>query len=155
MIDDSRHINEAGPARLRNKLKRLLKSAGKNLGQARIFLIGLAFKGNPETSDMRDSTSIRFLDLLPQKNNVCVYDPVISAPAIAKLGVRPVSLREGFKDADAVVILNNHHSYRDFNIFELTKLMRKPAVLIDTWHIFEPLDIKRMAGIIYGGVGND
>jgi len=37
----------------------------------------------------------------------------------------------------------------------LTQLMRKPAVFIDTWHMFEPLDLKRVEGIVYGGVGND
>ncbi len=155
LIRESRRINEQGPAMVKNKLNRLLKSAGKDIKRAKIFLIGLAFKGSPVTSDMRDSTSIHFLNLLPQKKNLCAYDPVIPVQNIARLGIRPVSVEEGFKGADAVVILNNNHRYLDFNIFELTKLMKKPAVFIDTWHIFEPLDIKRIDGILYGGVGND
>ena len=33
--------------------------------------------------------------------------------------------------------------------------MNKPAVFIDTWHIFEPAEIKKIKKIIYGGHGND
>lgn len=155
LIKNARRINEKGPLRVKNKLKKLLKSVGKDIKHAKIFLIGLAFKGYPETSDMRESTSIWFLNQLPEKRNVCAYDPVVSHNDIARLGIKPVGLKEGFRNADAVVILNNHNSYRDINIFELTKLMKKPAVFIDTWHICEPLDVKRIEGIVYGGVGND
>ena len=35
-------------------------------------MIGLAFKGNPETSDLRDSTSIQFLELFKNKKAAIV-----------------------------------------------------------------------------------
>jgi len=83
------------------------------------------------------------------------YDPVIRPEELAALVITPGSVRECFTDTDAVVILNNHRSYRDLNVFELLRLMRRPAVFVDTWHVFNPLDIKRVEGIIYAGVGND
>jgi UDP-N-acetyl-D-mannosaminuronic acid dehydrogenase len=155
LIMNGRKINENGHLLVRDKLNKLLKSAGKDIRKAKILLVGLAFKGSPETSDLRDSTSVWFLNSLPSKNNVYGYDPVVPDKDILKLGIKPVSLKEGFTQADAIVILTNHQSYRDINIFKMTKLMRKPAVFIDTWHIFEPYDLKRIEGVIYGGVGND
>ncbi len=155
LIKGARKINESGPKYLKNKLERLLKSVHKDIRTAKIFLVGLAFKGNPVTSDLRESTSLWFLDLLPNKKNVCAYDPVVEDEAIHDLGITAVSIEEGFKDADAVVFLNNHQSYLDIDVFQMAKLMNTPAIFIDTWHLFEPFDIKRIEGIIYGGMGND
>lgn len=155
LIRTARRINEEGPKRIKRKLSALLKSVGKDIKRSKLFLIGLAFKGNPETSDTRESTSLWFLNMLPKKARIYAYDPVVTPYEISKLGIKAVTLKEGFEDADAVIFLNNHHSYQDINIFEMTKLMKKPAVFIDTWHIFPPLDIKRIDGVVYGGVGND
>jgi UDP-N-acetyl-D-mannosaminuronic acid dehydrogenase len=155
LLVDSRQVNESMPAHLVDKLAELLRRCGKDIEKARIALLGFAFKGDPETSDLRDSTSLWFLDRLPSKNNVIGYDPVVRTEEIAALGIVPGTVRECFTDADAVVILNNHRSYRDLNVFELLKLMRRPAVFVDTWHVFNPIDIKRVDGIVYAGVGND
>ncbi|MGE4503953.1 MAG: nucleotide sugar dehydrogenase, partial [Desulfovibrionaceae bacterium] len=66
LLMDVRRINEAGPAHLAQKLRQLLARAGKTIeGCEKIVLVGLAFKGEPETSDLRDSTALWFLDELP------------------------------------------------------------------------------------------
>ncbi|PIQ85221.1 MAG: hypothetical protein COV74_09690 [Candidatus Omnitrophica bacterium CG11_big_fil_rev_8_21_14_0_20_45_26] len=155
VIKSARAVNESGPEGVYKTLNRLLKKIDKKIETARLFLIGFAFKGFPETSDTRDSTSVAFLNMLPNKSNVKGFDPVLSSGEIKNLGIQPVSsFAEGFKQADAVVILNNHPSYQDINIFQLCPTMRTPAAFIDTWHIFDPLDIKRIKGIVYGGIGN-
>jgi len=150
----TRKINEQGPEVIKDKLVKLLKEAGKSIESAKISLIGLAFKGHPETSDLRDSTSLWLLNLLPSKKNIKAYDPVINSKEINKLGVESVDLEGSFKDADAVIILNNHLSYKKMNISNLFDLMNKPAVFIDTWYNFDPLHIKQYKNIIYGGIGN-
>ena len=61
----------------------------------------------------------------------------------------------GFKKADAVIILNNNKKYNDINIFKMLNSMNKPGVFIDTWHIFDPAEIKKVKGVVYGGHGND
>jgi len=155
LITGARKINESGPMHVKKKLERMLKSVKKDIRTARIFIVGLAFKGNPVTSDLRESTSLWFLDLLPNKKNICAYDPVVDEEAIRQLGIEPVTLPQGFKGADAVIFLNNHQSYLDIDVFQMTKRMNAPAVFIDTWHLFEPFDLKRLPGVLYGGVGND
>ena len=108
-----------------------------------------------ETSDLRESTSLWFLDKLPKKQNIYAYDPVVNAEEIRGLGISYSSLEDGFQNADVVVFLNNHISYQNIDIFSLTRTMNLPGVFIDTWHIFQPMDIKRVEGILYGGIGND
>ena len=122
---------------------------------ANISLIGMAFKGDPETSDLRDSTSLWVLNELPDKSKVSVYDPVIGHAEIQALGVKPKTLEGAFTGADAVVILNNHKSYRSMNLTKMLSLMNKPAVFIDTWNNFNPLQIKQHNDVLYGGLGNN
>ncbi len=155
LILSARKINQMGPVLLKEKIDRLLKKIGKNTSKAKIFLIGMAFKGTPETSDLRESTSLWFLDKLPEKQNIYAYDPVVNAEEIRGLGISYSSLEDGFQNADVVVFLNNHISYQNIDIFSLTRTMNLPGVFIDTWHIFQPMDIKRVEGILYGGIGND
>ena len=51
------------------KVKNSLKKIGKDIKKSKIFVIGLAFKGDPETSDLRDSTSIDLIKKLEIKKN--------------------------------------------------------------------------------------
>lgn len=151
----SREINELGPQLVYDKLCALLAQAGKSPETCtKIALIGMAFKGDPETSDLRDSTSVWFLDKLPRKDNVCAYDPVVADADLAGLGIAPVGLEEAFDQADAVVILNNHVSYGTWDLPALLARMNTPAAFIDTWNTFRPVFLKRHPGILYGGLGN-
>ena len=121
-----------------------------------IFFHSAPFKGQPETSDTRDSTTWTVLDELKKHtSNIYGYDPVAHKEEIEAQGVKFVSPEEGFKDADAVLIMNNHQSYIKFDIFSLVSLMKKPSFFFDGWHIFEPNDIRKIEGVTYGGLGND
>ena len=104
----------------------------------------MAFKGIPETSDLRNSTSLWFLSLFKNKKNISAFDYNVSKKEIEKLGIKFKNINSGFKKADAVIILNNHNKFREINIFKMLNLMNKPAVFIDTWHIFEPAEIKNI-----------
>ncbi len=155
LILKSRKINELGHIQVYKKLQKLLKSLGKNINHSKIFLIGMAFKGTPETSDLRNSTSLWFLSLFKNKKNISAFDYNVSKKEIEKLGIKYQSLNDGFKKADAVVILNNNPKYNEINIYKMLNYMNKPGVFIDTWHIFEPAEIKKIKEIVYGGHGND
>jgi UDP-N-acetyl-D-mannosaminuronate dehydrogenase len=72
---------------------------------------------------------------------------------IRKAGITPCSLREGFEGADVVIFMNNHPSYAKLDLQDLAPLMNKPAVLFDGWHIFDPVAVRSLGGVIYGGLG--
>ena len=50
----ARKINELMVYSIVKKVKRFLKNTNKNIKTSKIFILGLSFKGNPETSDTRD-----------------------------------------------------------------------------------------------------
>lgn len=148
-----RRVNEHMPLHLFRKVQSFLE-ARKAPANAKVFLIGFAFKGEPETSDLRDSTTVDLLRIIQAKTawKVHGFDPVINKSELENLGVAGVSLREGFKDADCVAILNNHRSYRDMDILGLADTMKKPGLILDTWHLFPREEIERVEGVMHGGL---
>ena len=119
--------------------------------------MGFAFKGEPETSDVRDSTTITLLEelrLLGHPDSCFfVYDAVTKPEDISQFGATPISLTEGFHDADAVIIMNNHKSHRLVDIFSLLMTTNKPCVFLDGWRTFDPREIKEIKHVVYMGVG--
>jgi len=154
LIAAARHVNESGPPDIVGKVRAMLDAQGKDLAACKAFVAGFAFKGHPETSDTRDSTTLFFLrELLAQCANVTGYDPLVPPGEIAALGARPVGLEEGFQDADAVFVMNNHASYLRWDLPRLFGLMARPAVFYDAWRMFPHLKSQTRPGILYAAVG--
>ncbi|MEM6337562.1 MAG: nucleotide sugar dehydrogenase, partial [Bacteroidota bacterium] len=150
---DGRAVNEAIVDRVGEKVTRHFKRLGEKTEGKKVFVVGFAFKGRPETSDIRHSTT---LDLLPALKDAGFdlygYDPVVSADDVATTGVTPQELEAGFQDADAVIVMNNHPSYAKWDLPHLLGLTRTPALFFDGWHMFERADVERITGITYEGL---
>jgi nucleotide sugar dehydrogenase len=146
-----RQINEAMPGRVVAKVFKALKTAGKRPEDCRFFLLGLAFKGEPETSDMRESTSLDVIALLrPVAAEIRGYDAVVPRHEIEAIGVRPCTIEQGFAGADCAILLNNHRSHAAIDIYRGLASMNRPAVYCDCWGILSPDD--REASSIEGVV---
>lgn len=119
----------------------------------KIFAVGLAFKGEPETADIRNSTSIDIIKKLEKYyKNITVYDPVMKKKEIIKNGFTHSPIKQGFRNADCVLILNNHRSYKNWDIYDLAADMKKPGMIFDTWHIFNEIITEPIDGIYYRGI---
>lgn len=151
----ARKINETAPRAICNRATELLSGVGKSLKDAKVLIVGFAFKGEPETSDLRDSTTLWFLDELKRRGTTRIYgaDPVVTAAEIEALGVTACSISDGFKGADAVFFMNNHRSYVNLPLIDLIGTLAKPAVFFDGWQVFSPNDLRKHAGVLYCGTG--
>ncbi len=149
----ARQINDKMIDYVCHKVSSFIKRNKKDNRIAKIFIIGLAFKGEPETSDVRGSTSLAIIKKLKkQYENIVVYDPVIKKTEIEQLGLKFTDLNQGFFNADCVLILNNHKSYLNLNIHDLVNTMRKPGLFFDAWHLFNKILVKPSNNIIYRGI---
>jgi len=123
----------------------------------KIYCLGLAFKGNPETSDMRCSPAVdvirRLKSYSDRKLELCGYDAVVSREDVEALGLKYLTFKEGFQDAHCVLIMNNHYEFTKMDIFDLLLLMKKPGFIFDGWRHFSPEEIKKIKGIVYQGLG--
>ncbi len=157
MVSHSRQINEFIPYHIVEDVYQQIMELKKKIDKLKIFIIGFAFKGEPETSDLRGSTTIDLLNHFRKKgmrdSSFFGYDPIVSQEEITALGVKPVSIAEGFKDADVVLIMNNHKSYKKMDVFDLLNSARNDCIFVDGWYTFEPKDIITVNNIRYIGIG--
>jgi len=151
----TRIINEQSHKNIYKRSENLLNSVDKSITKAKIFILGFAFKGDPETSDLRESTTIWFLEELKKNGveNIFGYDAIVEKADLESLNVNYCSIKEGFKNADAVFIMNNHQSYANIPIFKYIDLMNSPALFYDAWQTYPVSDLNSIPGIIYAGVG--
>lgn len=155
LVREARKSNESMIYFVGDKVKNFLDE--HELGcNSKIFVLGVAFKGSPETSDIRASTSIDTIQYLKSKklNNILVHDPVVHRKTLDEAGLTfAESIEEGFKDSHVVLIMNNHPSYLNVNLFKLIPLMLKPGMFFDAWHLFQQNLVESIPGIVYQGLG--
>ncbi len=104
-----------------------------------ISLLGLAFKGRPDTDDLRGSTALlmikRIRELLPDAE-LRGQDYVVRSEEIAKLGIKAVSDVEAFEGADAALIMNNNRRYAALDLEGVARSMNRPGLVFDAWAVF-------------------
>ena len=103
----------------------------KNNPQARIAVLGLAFKGG--TDDCRESPAMQILqEILKHNSNVCVFDPKAMSNAKAILGDKVSyanSALDACQNAELVVILTEWEEFRALDLVQLKKIMKSPNIL--------------------------
>ncbi|MFH1850452.1 MAG: nucleotide sugar dehydrogenase [archaeon] len=150
LVRQAREINEALPGHIADTVSRMLSE--NNVTRAKVFISGFAFKGRPETDDLRGSLTIPLANELQRNHSVFAHDFVVKPEMLELAGYKACSIDDGFRDADCVIIANNHNSYQKLNFGKLLPTMKRPALLYDVWRIFEKDEIAQ-DGVIYGGVG--
>ncbi len=104
-------INTNMPGYVVNKIISALNRVGKPLKNARIIIVGAAYKKN--VGDLRESPALDVIELLHREGAHIEYnDPYVSEIREAGLELRSRPLTAKLlKSADCVVIITNHDSY--------------------------------------------
>lgn len=148
-----RSINESMHDVVANSILDQLSAIGKDLTKVKVAICGVAFKGNPETGDIRNSSAVEIISLLKNKiPNIYCYDAVALKKELLELGVTPVSIDDAFIKADAVLFLNNHKSFEKINIFEMTGKMNELPIVYDGWNLFRADDVLAAKPSVYMGL---
>lgn len=142
-------VNNQAMKGIVSKSKRLL---GGSLENKTIAVLGLSFK--PNTDDMRDAPSIEIIGGLRKGGaRVKAYDPVAmeNAGKILKGITFSKDCYQAVEDADLLIILTEWNEFRQLDLLEIKKLMRKPNI-VDGRNIYDPKKTREM-GFAYVGVG--
>jgi UDP-N-acetyl-D-mannosaminuronic acid dehydrogenase len=127
-------------------------------GPLKINVLGMAFKGLPETSDLRGSMSIKVLDALKKAHpnaEIGVYDPVTSLEVLAsEFPDEKVFSRFGdaVSGASVVVITNNHPSLGTISPRTINEFISPNGFVFDYWNHFSHLPASEL-GDSYFAVG--
>ena len=146
----SRTINETMTDHVVQKVDQFCQ---KNVTDAepKIFIMGMAYKGKPETSDIRNSPSVDIYEQLQKTyNNIKVFDPTVSTSKLDTLNADIVTdPAEGFNDANYVLVLTNHPMFENLDMNKLVKMMAEPSVLFDPWALYSKEEIESLSGVRY------
>ena len=132
VIDGSIIQNRFSTLRIANMVKEyILKN---NLGNINLAIIGLAFKGFPETDDLRGSPATKVLDVLKKEkihlDSIKLYDPLVKKFTDHKIAD---SIEEALDDANIILFLTNHPSLMNLEFDKIHEKISKPAFIIDAW----------------------
>ncbi|MNI80296.1 UDP-glucose/GDP-mannose dehydrogenase family, UDP binding domain [compost metagenome] len=104
----------------------------------------MAFKGSPETDDLRGSMAFPLIEAIKGQfpdAALRIFDPVISPGKLAKLSLAGVqvadTLEEAFEGTHIAVIQNNHPVFRSMPLHRLAATMASPAIVYDFWNLFQ------------------
>mgnify|MGYP001488625360 CR=1 FL=1 len=133
-------------------LRRFSTNIGKKLSDFSILIVGVAFKGVPDTTDIRGSVAIDVAEELRGKvAQITAWDAVVPREIIKSLDLGTTnSLDEGVKKADAVLILNNHQDNIDSEEYINCK---KHRLIFDGWHQFIAAEIEKIPLQSYATMG--
>ena len=153
LIGAARHLNEALPVHVAERLAALIRAARGRAEGARLSVLGWAYKGWPPTDDMRGAPVSPMLPLFRAAGlELRGHDYLVGPEVIAGLGASPVSVEAAFAGADAVLLTSNHPEYAKLDLGALLPTLRRPAVVFDAWRILDE-DAVRQAGVGYAAIG--
>jgi UDP-N-acetyl-D-mannosaminuronic acid dehydrogenase len=154
----ARRINERQPIEVAGFLGTLSQSIREFPRNPVIALMGLAFKGQPVTDDLRGTMARPSLAALKAEFPSATfrgYDAMVARNAIAGLGLDPcISIEEAMRGANLVLILNNHPDFIAMPLEVLSGLMAKPGLVYDFWNQFSADELSLAEGTGYIALGS-
>ncbi len=147
VISSARKLNEAMPKHVVWMIEKALESAGKTLKDSKIAVLGVTYKGN--TNDIRGSPAKDIIQSLLPFSEVFSHDPLAMQDFGGKFSN---DIEEVLKDADCVVVVADHKEYEKLDLGMLSKLVKKPGVIVDGRRMLNP-EQAREKGFSYFGIG--
>ena len=133
IIKAGRNMNESQIDIIVERLRKILEQS--KIDAPKILLCGLAFKGKPETDDLRGSMGLDFLKKIGQKyENLYLYDPIVTKKDLENYSQKIIDLEKTKEKFDLVVILNNHHKFSSIEWSLYDSLLNKSGFVFDFWN---------------------
>lgn len=151
----SREVNEKFVEIFSNKI---CKSIGKQDNKIKkVLLIGITFKGKPDTNDYRNSTALNIIKKIKKKFRnieIFVYDKFVSNDDIKNLLCHPVNnLEKEMKNFKIIIIHGNNNYIKKLNMIKLSSKMKVNTEIFDIWNNYDALKEKISNKVIYKGLG--
>jgi UDP-N-acetyl-D-mannosaminuronic acid dehydrogenase len=136
LVDSCIAGNTAATLRLADETSRFL--AARGLPRARVAMLGLSFKGVPETDDPRGAPVGDIYDALVKAPKgagnapeFCFFDPIIRS---FREHATSASMEECIRGANVVLFLTDHGMLQNISLEYLLAHAGRPLLIIDAWH---------------------
>jgi nucleotide sugar dehydrogenase len=139
-----------------NVIKKILKS--KRIKVNKIVICGVAFKGIPETNDIRGTTARYLINNLKKLYNDAViygFDYKLEDDSYTNLGVqRCKTLKDVFIGTDLLIFHNNNIKFSKINLNSMSMYMSRRSLIYDMWNNFNYKMLNLKKNISYCSFGN-
>src|ERR1700722_17528346 len=122
LAETAREVNDMMPAYTHELIRDGLSALGKDLGSAKVAVLGLAFKNN--TNDLRHTPVLPVVRALQASSGeLAIYDPLVADEiAEAKFGMKQASsFEDAVRDADCVAVLAGHNQFATMDFADLAR----------------------------------
>ena len=103
----------------------------------KISVLGMAFKGIPETNDLRGTPAFSLVDSLSKAfpgAAIHCWDPVTTVDELQLMGFKAeASLQEVIEDSSAIILVNNHPELSSLDLKSISLAAKKPLLIYDFW----------------------
>ena len=156
LAETAREVNETMPAYTHELIREGLAALSKDLGSAKVTVLGLAFKNN--TNDLRHTPVLPVVQALQAScGELAIFDPLVADDiAEATFGMRQASSFDGaVKDSDCVAVLAGHHQFATLDFADLARRVSMPCLVIDgrAYYPRPTIETMRDLGFGYRGIG--
>ena len=154
ILNSSRDVNDSQINYVLNHLNIYLKSSNIIFRDLNVLIIGLAFKGIPQTNDIRGSNAIDLHKKIKSKvNSVYGFDIALRSNIIIPdlISISNFeSLKKTIKKVQAIFIMNNNPN----NLPEdFLNYLDKGIFLSDPWGLYSNFDLVNTCKITYSNLG--
>ena len=156
LAETGREVNEAMPGYTYNLIRDGLADLGRDLGDAKVAILGLAFKNN--TNDLRHTPVKPVVDALRSAGtHVAIHDPLVADEMAEQMfGLKNApSWEAAVEEADCVAVLAGHDLLKKIDFSDLAQKVSMPCLLVDgrAYYPAETLQRVRALGFSYRGIG--
>lgn len=137
ILKEGRVVNAAMPAHVVNVVD-LYEKTNKFKQHKSVAVIGLAFKGNPPTSDVRYSPSEDVIKELKKRGykKIYAYDPNVDSEVFKNWKIEKCSsLEDAIEHGDTVILMHNNQQYKNLNFSAISDGSSKKLIL-DPWGLY-------------------
>ncbi len=150
----SRKINDDGHLYVYEKINKYCNLVRKNIHEIKILIIGIAFKGFPETSDTRESMAFKLIEILPSVQNIYIKDFVnIERNLVLKSCNSVENIMDGFINVDIALVMNNHPLNCKFDVTKAISSMQPAPLFFDGWNQFSQKHVECINDAYYATMG--
>lgn len=129
---------------LEERLVNYIKSLFSKSSSAKVLISGIAFKGVPQTNDLRGSSALKILDQLSEyASQITIHDFMNSRNELSVVShLKAIDQEEIFYPSsltyDFIFILNNNPQYKSSRMQKfIANQIADGAVIIDTWDVMK------------------
>lgn len=156
VAETAREVNDTMPAYTHELIREGLAAVGKDLGSAKVAVLGLAFKNN--TNDLRNTPVLPVVRALQASSgDLTIYDPLVANDiAETEFGMKQAySFESAVEDADCVAVLAGHNQFTALDFADLARRVSMPCLVIDgrAYYPRPTIETMRGLGFAYRGIG--